>query len=87
MPIGLPQQSTSVGSVSSRMIAWAWPRNLFLKFVVFSTVVYSRFIFPVQRLRVYLNAEHINKKKKPFDFTSWENWAPDVNFELFASSL
>jgi len=28
-------------------------------------------------LRSYINAEHINKKKKPFDFTDWKNWAPD----------
>jgi sentrin-specific protease 1 len=28
-------------------------------------------------LRSYINAEHMNKKKKPFDFTDWENWAPE----------
>jgi len=29
-------------------------------------------------LRSYINAEHMNKKKKPFDFTDWKNWAPDT---------
>ncbi|TFK41363.1 cysteine proteinase [Crucibulum laeve] len=28
-------------------------------------------------LHLYLDEEHRNKKKKPFDFTGWENWAPD----------
>jgi len=26
-----------------------------------------------KRLRAYLDAEHRNKKKTPFDFTGWEN--------------
>jgi sentrin-specific protease 1 len=30
-----------------------------------------------KHLRIYLDAEHRNKKKKPFDFTGWENYAPD----------
>lgn len=30
-----------------------------------------------KHLRAYLDAEHRNKKKKEFDFTDWENWAPD----------
>jgi len=29
-------------------------------------------------LRSYINAEHMNKRKKPFDFTDWKNWAPDT---------
>lgn len=28
-------------------------------------------------LRDYLNAEHLNKKKKPFDFTGWEDYIHD----------
>lgn len=32
-----------------------------------------------QHLRKYLDAEHRNKKKVPFDFTGWENYAPDVS--------
>ncbi|KIM48404.1 hypothetical protein M413DRAFT_230782 [Hebeloma cylindrosporum] len=28
-------------------------------------------------LREYINEEHKNKKKKDFDFTGWENWAPE----------
>ncbi|KXN83566.1 Sentrin-specific protease 1 [Leucoagaricus sp. SymC.cos] len=28
-------------------------------------------------LRKYLDAEHRNKKKAPFDFTEWKNYAPD----------
>jgi len=30
-----------------------------------------------KHLRSYLDSEHRNKKKKPFDFTDWENWAPE----------
>ncbi|KAF8168307.1 hypothetical protein B0H34DRAFT_816038 [Crassisporium funariophilum] len=30
-----------------------------------------------KHLRAYIDAEHSNKKKRPFDFTGWENWAPD----------
>ncbi|KAF6766191.1 cysteine proteinase [Ephemerocybe angulata] len=30
-----------------------------------------------KRLRDYVRAEHLNKKKKPFDFTGWKDWAPD----------
>jgi sentrin-specific protease 1 len=26
-------------------------------------------------LRLYLDAEHMNKKKKPFDFAGWENYS------------
>lgn len=29
-------------------------------------------------LRAYLDAEHRNKKKKPFDFTGWEDYYPGV---------
>lgn len=35
-----------------------------------------------KHLRSYINAEHMDKKKKPFDFTEWKNWAPDVCFFL-----
>ncbi|XP_006454775.1 hypothetical protein AGABI2DRAFT_198348 [Agaricus bisporus var. bisporus H97] len=28
-------------------------------------------------LRKYLDAEHRNKKKTPFDFTGWQDYAPD----------
>ena len=28
---------------------------------------------PPKALRKYLNDEHLNKKKKPFDFTGWED--------------
>jgi len=28
-------------------------------------------------LRAYVNDEHNNKKKKPFDFTGWQDWAPE----------
>lgn len=31
-----------------------------------------------QSLRYYLDLEHQNKKKKPFDFTGWVNHSPDV---------
>ena len=31
-----------------------------------------------KHLRSYINAEHMNKRKRPFDFTDWKNWAPDV---------
>ncbi|KAF8624771.1 hypothetical protein AX15_005662 [Amanita polypyramis BW_CC] len=30
-----------------------------------------------KHLRSYLDAEHRNKKKRSFDFSSWENYAPD----------
>lgn len=30
-----------------------------------------------RKLREYVHAEHQNKKKKPFNFDGWENWAPD----------
>ncbi|KIL71119.1 hypothetical protein M378DRAFT_155985 [Amanita muscaria Koide BX008] len=30
-----------------------------------------------KHLRAYLDAEHRNKKKKPFNFTGWENHAPE----------
>ncbi|PPQ98266.1 hypothetical protein CVT26_013534 [Gymnopilus dilepis] len=29
-------------------------------------------------LRRYVNDEHMNKKKKPFDFTGWTDWAPET---------
>ncbi|KAG6837119.1 hypothetical protein H0H93_014425 [Arthromyces matolae] len=29
-------------------------------------------------LRIYLDAEHQNKKKKPFDFTGWQDYSIDV---------
>jgi sentrin-specific protease 1 len=31
-----------------------------------------------QRLREYVDAEHRNKKKKPFDFGGWEDWLYEV---------
>ena len=31
-----------------------------------------------KHLRSYINAEHMNKRKKPFDFTDWKNWAPEA---------
>ncbi|KAF8640350.1 hypothetical protein AX17_000021 [Amanita inopinata Kibby_2008] len=30
-----------------------------------------------KHLRSYVDAEHRNKKKQPFDFSGWENYAPD----------
>lgn len=36
----------------------------------------------VKRLRDYLDAEHRNKKKTPFDFTGWENHILKVNMKL-----
>ena len=36
-------------------------------------------------LRDYLDAEHRNKKKKPFDFTGWENHTLEVRFLAFRS--
>ncbi|CAA7264723.1 unnamed protein product [Cyclocybe aegerita] len=29
-----------------------------------------------KHLRAYLDAEHANKKSKPFDWTGWQTWAP-----------
>jgi hypothetical protein len=31
-------------------------------------------------LRGYLDKEHRDKKKKPFDFTGWEDWVDEVRF-------
>ena len=36
------------------------------------------YLVVLKHLRSYINAEHMNKRKKPFDFTDWKNWAPDV---------
>ena len=33
-------------------------------------------------LRKYLDDEHRNKKKKPFDFTGWVDWVDEVRFLL-----
>ena len=38
--------------------------------------MYQRAIF--KPLRDYLQAEHMDKKKKPFDFSGWVDFAPDV---------
>jgi len=35
----------------------------------------------VQYLRTYLDAEHQNKKKAPFDFTGWVNWDGNVSID------
>lgn len=32
----------------------------------------------LKHLRAYVDAEHRNKKKKPFDFTGWEDYSPKV---------
>ena len=34
----------------------------------------------LQHLRAYLDAESRNKKKKPFDFTGWEDYFDEVCF-------
>ncbi|OZJ06857.1 hypothetical protein BZG36_00144 [Bifiguratus adelaidae] len=39
-----------------------------------------------QRLRDYLNQESLDKRKKPFDFTGWEDYAPtDIPLQLNGS--
>ncbi|TFL06452.1 cysteine proteinase [Pterulicium gracile] len=40
-----------------------------------SMAVYHKMVF--KHLRGYLDSEHRNKKKKPFDFTGWEDYSPD----------
>ncbi|KAF9535540.1 hypothetical protein CPB83DRAFT_754429 [Crepidotus variabilis] len=40
-----------------------------------SMYMFNRHVFPV--LRRYLEQEHMEKKKKPFDFTGWIDWAPE----------
>lgn len=42
------------------------------------TCIRTNVIF-VQYLRTYLDAEHQNKKKAPFDFTGWVNWDGNVS--------
>jgi hypothetical protein len=32
----------------------------------------------LKALRKYLDDEHRNKKKKPFDFTGWVDWVDEV---------
>ena len=34
----------------------------------------------LKALRKYLDDEHRNKKKKPFDFTGWEDWVDTVRW-------
>lgn len=54
--------------------------NRQLVFKVWYTVPVDNvpFLTPIQHLRHYLDAEHRNKKKKPFDFTGWEDYTLKV---------
>ena len=38
----------------------------------------SQYTEPVKLLRLYLDAEHRNKRKQPFDFTGWEDHTLEV---------
>jgi sentrin-specific protease 1 len=48
----------------------------FLRYV--DTNVNVEFLmFPVKVLRSYLDSEHRNKRKEPFDFTGWQDHNPE----------
>ncbi|KAJ6509322.1 cysteine proteinase, partial [Mycena vitilis] len=38
-------------------------------------------------LRQYVDMEHRNKKKTPFDFTGWEDYTSDANIQRFSFSI
>jgi hypothetical protein len=62
------------------MIAWVWQRDMSSGFVLFTcSLLICGIDSSSQKLREYIKAEHQNKKKKDFDFTGWQDWAPDVS--------
>src|ERR1700760_934573 len=57
------------------MTAWVWTVLRFTRCSLLSFLhCGTRFIPPPKALRKYLDDEHLDKKKKPFDFTGWEDW-------------
>lgn len=36
---------------------------------------------------MYLDAEHRNKKKKPFDFTDWADYHSEVSFDPRSTAI
>lgn len=76
------------------MIVWVWRRKSCSRYVsalwICYTICLTFLFYTLQHLREYLDAEHRNKKKAPFDFSNWQDYAPDVSqptLPLFLSFL
>ena len=82
------------------MIAWEWTDRMYTRLDFLRVFLHPRRVCVTKNtrgwlndvsficlyiLRDYLDAEHRNKKKKPFDFTGWENHTLEVRFLAFRS--
>ncbi|KAF8203259.1 hypothetical protein BJ912DRAFT_1019020 [Pholiota molesta] len=57
------------GYDKGRLAKWTKKIDVFSKDIILCPLT--------MKLREYIKAEHQNKKKKDFDFTGWQDWAPD----------
>jgi len=67
------------------MIAWIWTGLMSTRSdSFFASISVSLILTCLQRLRSYIDMEYRNKKKKPFDFSGWEDWVYEVNFSIWS---